>query len=217
MKLVHSTSLNNFLDILKGSYDKPTGIWHVSHGDDLMYFYHLEEALINSWSYSYDEVQEFMSGEEKLEKYAITEWGWHGRMQLAACNETLNNIAVTFIVDVPEEYYNLIQVDVSCPGMQLCRTIPCDEFDPSWITEIYACEVDVLHYPFVMSTITKNDLAEVDEDTVIYRMAKLINQSEDMYNIFMDEMVYHYQEFGAGKAVQAFKKQYSEYFMRDAA
>ncbi len=214
MKLVHNTSLNNFLDIIKGSVQKPDGIWNVSHGDDLMYFYHMEDALTNSWAYDADEVQAFMSGEAEIEKYALTEWGWHGRMALAVCEETVNNIAVTFIVDVPEQYYDLIQVDKSCPGMQMCRTIPCDEFDPSWITAIYACEVPVQHYPFIMGSIVHNDLLDIDTDTPTYQMATIINKSDDMYILFLNNIEYDFQEF---RSIHEFKVQYCDYFMKDAA
>lgn len=203
MKLVHSTSLKNFIAILNGSYDKPVGVWNVSYGDDLMYFHHVVDS-IRAWGDNDIDLEGLLNGGE-IPQLHLNEWGWHGRMQLVhECTESsTESVAVTFVVDVPESHYDMVHVDVSSIGMDSCRTIPVDEFDVSWIERIYISPIPVVHYPFIMSTIVRNDMAVLEKSDV-YDMAVLISRSSDMYELYC-EFEYQYNEI----SLQRFKMMYN--------
>lgn len=217
MKLVHSTALKNFLDIVKGSYNKPCGLWRCSRGDDLMYFYHMQQAMEVTCNEDEEEIAAVCCGEMDIPDFYLNEWSWHGRMQLAFENETNQEFtkSVMFIVEVPEEFYDLVQVDVSGVGMQMCRTIPTDEFDIAWIKEVYITDVSIQHYPFIMASIVNNTEAELDPDDINVVLAKLIARSDDMSALYYDFIEFEPRKYNT---LQDFVKSTENvYFMKDAA
>lgn len=172
--LTHGTTLGGFKAIMAGvgKHDQPNP-WTVSDNDSQMYFYDAV-AVAEDFGREGDELP--CHGDSVNSAFE------NARLQIAFTGKS--NTAVVIVCEVPE---HIIEMDSSCENMPHARSIQCEEFDPSWITHIYTCDVDMWDAPQILACVSDNDMfnwGEVPEKLV--RLSKILAKNGDGFDDLYD-------------------------------
>lgn len=171
MKVVHGTTKAGF-EAIRNRTGKASGPWSCSDCDSFTYVYPFDK-ITNEFGTEGDE-------ESTVER----------AIQMAfesAQIQTLHNAETTLIALVLEVPDHLLEDDTSCENMaSLASQFDIEDWDKVTILEVYKCEMNLYHKPFVLAGLIGMEYFN-DEgiDTALYQTAQIISGNQ----VFIDEIL----------------------------
>ncbi|WBQ35255.1 hypothetical protein [Pseudomonas phage pPA-3099-2aT.2] len=145
MILVHGTTEKGLKAIInRDGKDGLAAPWDVSDNDRMSYFY---DAAKVDWTEDLEDAKRECIG------HALEQ------AQLQKALEAEGGKIYALVVDVPEEFVDIVEDDYSCPNMEsVASCMPEEQFDPDWIVEVYEANVNVWSIPFVLACVIGNPM-----------------------------------------------------------
>ncbi|QAX98214.1 hypothetical protein [Pseudomonas phage vB_PaeM_PS3] len=169
MLLVHGTTAKGLKAIMnRQGKEGLAAPWDVSDRDGMSYFYNVNKAM------------EWHDEEEYAKAECIVRCLEQAQLQQAMMAEGGKIYAL--VVDIPEEFQDRVEDDYSCPNASNeASCFPEDNFDPSWIVEVYEAEVSVWAIPFIVAGVSGNSMFQSHQlPDKLVAIAKSVAQSSDI-------------------------------------
>ncbi|QAU05435.1 hypothetical protein S2_163 [Pseudomonas phage vB_PaeM_SCUT-S2] len=171
MILVHGTTEKGLKAIInRDGKDGLAAPWDVSDNDRMSYFY---DAAKVDWTEDLEDAKRECIG------LALEQ------AQLQKALEAEGGKIYALVVDVPEEFVDIVEDDYSCPNMEsVASCMPEERFDPDWIVEVYEANVNVWSIPFVLACVIGNPMFQTHTlPKELVDIAQQLASSETCYDI----------------------------------